>query len=304
MDNLSQQIRRSGRSGAGTHPSRKRANSQLVDHARSVVTPTSSTTKRRRQVSNVRSSPPAESLQQEEEGEDEEDVDGSIDDEAVEDTEDLSWCGSRKATINKKIDLSRCQLGIWTANNLLKEVLTIWRFDSLWAYNGSLKLTYSWLEAIVTHEKACAKVDTALMDLRDGDLLEELYRTLYKDIEQGKRPCLILICYFDGVEPPSQALPLSTQVSTQATLRTPRQTTISRQLSTLPEVLEQEAVIGNTGPVIAQIWVCRCSQCKNKGGICWVKGVRDRDNLKDHFPISGLVPSIYTNYSKIKEKVT
>jgi hypothetical protein len=208
MGDSSQAVRRSGRSGAGTHPSRKRANSQLLRQAHpGVTTLSASTTKRRRRIPTLRSSPPLESLQQQEEEEEKEEeeedkqADRSTSEEVDDDTEELSWRGSWKAVVNRKIDLPRSQLGIWTADSLLEETLTEWRIDSMIVYRGTLQLIYSWLEAIVTHDKARAKVDTASIDLRDSDLLEELYRTLSKDIEQGKRPILNLIYHFDRVEP-------------------------------------------------------------------------------------------------------
>jgi len=89
------------------------------------------------------------------------------------------------------------------------------------------------------------------MDLMDGEQLEEVYRTLYKYIEQGKRPILNLVCHFNGVEPLPPTPP--TQISSQTPIRTQRQTATVRQVTALPEVLQNEAVTGNLGPTIAQI---------------------------------------------------
>lgn len=284
------QSRRSGRSGAGTHPSRKRANTMLIENAQGPNN--SSSTKRRRPT------PTLEVQQQEKEEEvgvveeaveaeeEEEEEDNFINEGIDDDAEEPHWRGSWKATVNRKFDLSRSQLGIWTAGSLSEDRLTEWRLASKYAYKGPLQLTYSWLEAIVTHEKARAKADTASMDLMDGEQLEEVYRTLRKYIEQGKQPILNLVCHFDGVEPPPPTLPSSTQISSQMPIRTQRQTATVQQVTALPEVLQNEAVTGNAGPAIAQIWVCRSSQCTNIGAICWVKGSVLRDNPKNHFPIS------------------
>ena len=223
-----------------------------------------------------------EVVEKEDEEEEENLINNGIDDDA----EGLHWRGSWKATVNRKFDLSRSQLGIWTAVSLSEDRLTDWRLASKYVYNGPLQLTYSWIEAIVTHEKARAKADTASMDLMDGEQLEEVYYTLRKYIEQGKQPILNLVCHFDGVESPPPAPLSSTQISSQTPIRTQRQTAIVRQVTALPEVLQNEAVTGNVGPAIAQIWVCRSSQCRNIGVICWVKGSILRDNPKNHFPIS------------------
>jgi hypothetical protein len=158
------------------------------------------------------------------------------------------------------------------------------------AYQGDLNLSYQYTEAVITHEK-CRAQDQSKCDIKDGENLNSVYELLQEIQNNSFQPILRLTCYFNGTEPPllvqgtpqSASQPLTMRIPGRA----PRQSTTTQQLNNLGELLESESVTGNPGPKIAERWVCRSSQCKNKGRICWVKGSTLRDNPQNHYPVPG-----------------
>jgi hypothetical protein len=122
-----------------------------------------------------------------------------------------------------------------------------------------MKLTYSWLEAIVSHEKLRAK-DEISSDLNDGDSLLDVYRTLDGFFKDGKKPVLRILCHFDRVEPP----PLSSQGGTQRSIGG-RRTTTQRQLDALLSIVEAEEASSNFVIAISDRWACTSLTCGNRG---------------------------------------
>ncbi|KAI9769493.1 MAG: hypothetical protein M1840_003970 [Geoglossum simile] len=239
---------------------------------------------------------------QEDEDDEEEEAQGQEDedDEAEEAPQIPTWLGSWKAIVNKKIDLPRSQGGMWQSWTVTKQKLTDWRNASQVAYSGTLQLTYSHTEALISHEKARAK-DEMSVDLNDGNSLIHVYDTLTSFFKSNKSPTLRIICHFNGLEP---LLPPSSQpFQNSQRMSTPRRTTTQRQIADLTGILESERVAGNMMPELATRWACTSRQCSNHGYICWVsRGEGTRDNPRYHHPVAGMYMRRWND--EIKEEVS
>jgi hypothetical protein len=275
-DSTSSLHRRSRRSGAGNH--RKRA-ATVAEEARPDIEILNTAKKPRRHppVDNIRpSSPHPESPLFEEQA-------------LLEEPHELEYRGSWRALVNRRLELSGGQIGKWPRSYLSKELLDTWQTESDIAYQGKLKLSYQYTEAIVTHEK-CRAQDQLKCDIKDGDNLESVYGLLQEILDQGHQPILRLTCHFNGVYAPD-AVQFASQAASQNTVtlnpeRTSRQSTTQMQRNGPGEFLEPESITRNPGPMIAEKWLCASSRCKNQGRFCWVYDSPDCDNPRNHYPVS------------------
>jgi hypothetical protein len=274
--------RRTSRPGAGTH--RKRA-ATLAGEAREGLIQSQKAKKPRRRAPtiNISSSPPPPPRDLEVEEEEQEEQEEEDLEEEEEEAQELEYRGTWRALVNRKLALSGSQTGKWLQSYLSKERLYNWQLESHITYLGNMTLSYRFTEAVITYEH-CRTKDELECDIKDGDNLHTVYESLQEIANRGYQPILRLTCHFNGVV---DSTPGRSQSTARTTGQIPRQTATQRQLSALGEVVQSEVVTGNPGPLITEKWVCRSSQCKNKGKICWVKGTILRDNPRNHYPISG-----------------
>ncbi|KAI9767028.1 MAG: hypothetical protein M1840_005987 [Geoglossum simile] len=185
---------------------------------------------------------------------------------------------------------------MWQSWTVTKQKLTDWRNASQVAYSGSLQLTYSHTEALISHEKARLK-DRMSVDLNDSDSLIGIYDTLHSFFEAKKNPTLRIICHFNRIEPPPSGQSQSSQYTGS------RRTTTQHQLANLPELIESEEVASNQVPALASQWACTSFQYGNKGFTCWVsRGAGTRDNPSKHYPVVGVYMRRWND--EIKEEVS
>ncbi|KAI9770770.1 MAG: hypothetical protein M1840_003020 [Geoglossum simile] len=139
------------------------------------------------------------------------------------------------------------------------------------------------LEAIASYER-CRTLDEYPFELQNQQDFLGALEVLKMWYTQHKKVSLWIMLFLKEAIPEPR-----TQAESTPRYTSSRRTTTQRQLAKLSDILQGEAAAGNLMPQVADYWICSNSQCKNKNKTCWVNKRHPdaRDNVADHYPVSG-----------------